>query len=68
MAYFVPELLPTLVQVYVSETSRGKEETDAKYIDQLYRQSQASIEEYLEQRPSERAHLLTNEQKRETFL
>jgi len=46
--YFVPEAIPSLIQLYISETSRGRQLDDTKFIDDLYAESQDSIEEYKE--------------------
>jgi len=47
-AYFVPETIPSLLQIYISETSRGQELENTKFIDDLYAQSHDSIEDYKE--------------------
>jgi len=47
-AYFVPEVIPCLLQIYLAETSRGQQERENKFIDDLYAESQDSIEEYRE--------------------
>ena len=48
MAYYVSESIPSLLQIYISETSRGRQLQDSKFIDDLYAESQDSIEEYKE--------------------
>jgi len=41
-AYFVPECIPCLFQIYLAETSRGQAERDNQYIDDLYAESEDS--------------------------
>jgi len=48
LAYYVPEVLPTLLQVYLAETLQDKQEKDIKYIENLYAESQDSIDDYRE--------------------
>jgi len=45
-AYFFPELLPSLLQFYLSESTVDKQEKDANFIDGLYENSQDSIDEW----------------------
>jgi len=45
-AYYVPELIPSAFQVYLAETTKGKQERDTKFIDDLYAASEDSIEDF----------------------
>jgi len=63
-AYYVPELIPCAIQIYLSETGKEKQEKDSKFIDGLYQDSQESIEDYRERNiigvPKEDTYLLDN--------
>eukprot|EP01114_Cavostelium_apophysatum_P001168 TRINITY_DN10994_c0_g1_i1.p2 TRINITY_DN10994_c0_g1~~TRINITY_DN10994_c0_g1_i1.p2 ORF type:complete len:284 (+),score=19.82 TRINITY_DN10994_c0_g1_i1:1106-1957(+) len=41
--YFIPELCPSIIQVYLSETLKSKEINDTKWIDDLYDENDDSI-------------------------
>jgi hypothetical protein len=45
-AYFVPELIPCIIQLYLSAQSRDKQEQETRFIDSLYEDNQDSIEDY----------------------
>jgi hypothetical protein len=44
--YYVPEIIPSILQVYLSETTKEQQERDTEYIDNLYKESQESIDDY----------------------
>jgi len=48
LAYFVPEISPTVLQVYLSETVMGKQQRDSKFIDKLYADNDSDIADYRE--------------------
>lgn len=57
-AYYLPELVPTVLQVYISESSNQKQETDTKYIASLYQEADSSVDDINEHRqPNERTRL-----------
>lgn len=57
-AYYLPELVPTVLQVYISESSNQKQETDTKYIASLYQEADSSVDDINENRhPNERTRL-----------
>jgi hypothetical protein len=59
--YFVPETIPSLLQIYLSETYRGQQIKDTKFIDDLYAESQDSIDEYKDSKRSNESARLVQE-------
>jgi len=59
--YFLPELIPSLLQIYVSETTKEQQARDTKYIDDLYAESQDSVDDFRKLAISEETGLLPQE-------
>ncbi|PRP75305.1 hypothetical protein PROFUN_05616 [Planoprotostelium fungivorum] len=49
--YYTPEVIPCLFQLYVSESSNKQQEKETKFIDDLYAESQESIDEFAKNIP-----------------
>jgi len=46
LGYFLPELIPSVLQVYLAESTQEKQDKDNKFIDSLYAEGEEAIEEY----------------------